>query len=145
MPYRYVFLEVATSTNGFIGCSTLNAWGNGYVDYALQSAGGTASAIVYTVNGSFPVTNVNDNDDTVFTTSSSSAAAGSGHGIQIDLGQSRNFGKIGFRRRTDSFGSNEAILTGFVKAKLNIGDAWTTIYTVSETWPGSYEYREWSL
>lgn len=140
-PFRYVFVEHVTTGNGYIGASTIKVLGTlGGADHALQSAGATASALNYTVNGSFPVTNVNDGNDTTFTTSLANAALAD-HGIVIDLGQARTFVQVGLRSRSDEFGDAEAITSGFIKAKLNLGDAWTTLGAVAQAGWADNEYR----
>lgn len=149
LSYRYVLLEFVTTGNGWIGASTIKVFDSSSVDQALQANGGTASAIGYTVNASFPVTNVNDGNDTSFTTSSSGEAAGSGKGIQIDLGASIDLTDciIGYRSRSDSYGANEAIRTGSIQMKVNSGDSFTTIQSIDVTGNlfTSNEYREFQL
>lgn len=144
--YRYFLLEFASTGNGYIGCSTLKLLDTGSTDRALQSQGATATAVGYTENlPTYPVTKVNDNDDSSFTTSSNGSAAGAGKGIQIDLGQTRTIQKVGYRARGDNFGAPEAITSGSIKAKVNSGDAWTTLYTISESGWTQGQYREWTL
>lgn len=140
--YRYYFLEFLTTANGFIGCTTFKCLDAGGTDWALQSNGATASVVGYTANGSFPVTNCNDGNDTSFTTSSASAH-GSGKGIQIDLGTVRDIVTVGYRSRSDGSGANEALRTGNIYAKVNSGDSWTLIRTINDDWPQqSNTYRE---
>jgi hypothetical protein len=142
--YRYYFIEVVTTSNTFIGCSTIKLLDATPTDWALQTNGAVASAVSYTVNGSFPVTNVNDGNDTSFTTSNASSA-GSGHGILITMPRIKDIAKVGYRSRSDSFGAGEAITSGFVKAKVNAGDSYTTLFTVSEAGWANNEYREWTM
>ncbi len=139
---RYFFIEFLTTGNGYIGCSTISCFDSGGTDHALQANGGVASAVGYTVNGSFPVTNVNDGNDTSFTTSDPSST-GSGKGIQIDLGSVESIERIAYRSRSDGFGVAEAILTGNVYYKVNSGDAWTLAQAVDEVVWTAAETREW--
>jgi hypothetical protein len=106
--YRYYFLEFITTPNGFIGASTIKLLDAGSTDHALSSGGAVATTVSYTQNGSFPVTNCNDGNDTSFTTSSAGTAAASGHGILIDMGSIYDITKLGYRSRSDSFGTVEA-------------------------------------
>lgn len=139
--YQYVFVECVTTGNGYIGCSTIKVLEEeGGTDFALQSAGATASARNYSVNGGFPITNVNDGNDATFTTSGANAHFPD-HGIVIDLGQARSFAQVGYRSRSDEFGAAEAITSGFIKAKLNLEDEWTILATVTEAGWVSNEYR----
>ncbi len=143
--YRYYFLEVVTTGNSYIGCSTIKLLDGGGTDHALQANGGLASAVGYSVNlPTYPVTLVNDGNDSSFTTSAANSA-GSGRGILIDLGDVQAIAKLGFRSRSDGFGAAEAITTGFIKAKVNLGDAYTTLYTVNESGWSSNQYREFVL
>lgn len=142
--YKYYFLEVVTTGNTFIGCSTLKLLDAGSTDWALQSNGGVASAVAYTVNGSFPINLVNDGNDTSFTTSNT-GSAGSGHGILITLKRMKDIDVVGFRSRSDAFGANEAITSGFVKAKINVGDSYTSLYTITESGWSNNEYRTWTM
>lgn len=139
--YQYVFIECVTTTNSYIGCSTIKVLEEeGGTDFALQSEGAVASARNYTVNGSFPITNVNDGNDTTFTTSLANAHFPD-HGIVIDLGQPRSFAQIGYRNRSDDFGGAESPRTGFVKAKLALEDEWTILATIDEPAWANNEYR----
>jgi hypothetical protein len=146
--YRYFLLEFASTPNGFIGCSTIKLLeAVSGTDRALSSGGATASTLNYTQNGSFPVTNCNDGNDTSFTTASSGSAAGVGHGIQIDLGAAYVIDTLGYRSRSDSFGTVEALKTGSIQAKVNSGDAWTVLRSIDETATpyGNNEYRTYAI
>lgn len=121
--YRYYFVEVLTTGNGYIGCATIKLLSGGGADYALQSAGATASAIGYTPLGGWEVTRVNDGNDGTSSTSNG-PAAGSGKGIQIDLGVVRAIATFGFRARHDGFGASESPRTLKLWRKINSGDAW---------------------
>lgn len=139
--YRYFFVEFLTSSNGFIAASTIKCLDSGGTDHALQSNGGTATVVGYTANGSFPVTNCNDGNDTSFTTSSAGTDAGANKGIQIDLGSVEAIVNVGIRNR--SSGGAEAIQTGNIYGKVNSGDGWTLIRAISEPWTQqTNEYRE---
>lgn len=140
--YRYFFIEFITTGNGYVGASTIKCLDSGGTDHALQSNGGTASLIGYTENPSFPVTNVNDGNDTSFTTSDSGGAAGANRGIQIDLGSAEVIETIGLRHRSDGFGEIEAIRTGNIYGKVNAGDGWTLIRSIDEYAQVSNEYLE---
>jgi hypothetical protein len=145
--YRYYFLEFITTPNGFIGASTIKLLDAGSTDHALSSGGAVATTVSYTQNGSFPVTNCNDGNDTSFTTSSAGTAAASGHGILIDMGSIYDITKLGYRSRSDSFGTVEAMKTGNVKAKVYAGASYTTLHAIDETATpyGNNEYREYTL
>lgn len=144
--YRYFFLEVQSTGNGYIGVSTLKLIDGAAVDQALQANGGVATPVGYSENlPTYPVTKVNDGDDVSFTTSAGSVA-GVGKGIQIDLGAQKTIVKMGYRSRSDGFGAAESIRTGTVYGKVNAGDPWTPIYNVNI--PGglaSNTYVEWNF
>lgn len=144
--YRYYFIEFVASTNNFLGCSTIKLLTGASVDRALQSNGGVATAIGYSPNGSFPVTNINDGNDSSFTTSAG-ANAGSGKGFLIDMLDIYDIDKVGFRSRSDAFGANEAITSGNVKGGMtsNTGSGFVQLYAISEAAWTSNEYREWTM
>lgn len=142
--YRYFFIEFLTTGNGWIGCSTLSAFDAVGTDHALQSNGGTASAVGYTPLGGWEVTRVNDGNDGTSSTSTASAA-GSGKGIVLDLGSVETIQRIGYRSRHDGSGDQEAILTGNVYGKVLVGDSWTLIRAVDEIVWADAEYRDWYL
>jgi hypothetical protein len=142
--YRHIFIEVVTTGNTYIGCSTIKLLDAGSTDHALQSNGAVASAVSYSVNGSFPITNVNDGNDTSFTTSAANSA-GTGVGILIVMDDMYDIDKVGYRSRSDAFGAAEAITSGYVKGRVSAADSWDTLHTVSEAGWANNEYREWTV
>lgn len=143
--YRYYFIEFVSSTNNFLGCTTIKLLDGSAVDRALQSNGAVATAVGYTVNGSFPVTLINDGDDSTWTTSAG-ASAGSGKGFLIDMGAIHDIDKVGYRSRTDGFGANEAITSGNVKAGMTgVVGSMTQLYAITEAGWSANEYREWTM
>jgi hypothetical protein len=142
--YGFYLLEFITTGNTFIGASTIKLLVEGNpVDRAAQSRGGIATAN-YTVNGSFPVTNVNDGNDSTFTTSTISQA-GVGKGITIQMTAIRDIKKLGYRTRSDSFGANEALVTGKIWGKPTSGDALTLLVTLPTQSLGSNQYVEFDI
>lgn len=139
--FRYFFQEFLTSGNNFQGMSTIKLIDGGAVNRALASSGASISAVGYTVNGSFPVSNAIDGNDATFTTSAS-ASAGAGKGQLVDLGALYDIDKWGYRSRSDSFGDTEAITSGKLWARVAATDPWTLVYTISEGSWADNEYRE---